>query len=193
MEVIRIALQRQHQWRTENRCAQVSVNLSTRNLFHAGFYDELVALLREHAADPTLLEFEITETSLMQDPAAAASLLKRIADLGISLAIDDFGTGYSSLAYLRKLPLHALKIDRAFVQELAGNDQDQVIVRSIIALAHNLNLDVIAEGVEDASTLALLRTMGCDSVQGYFFARPQPAAMLDNWLQQYALSGRRTH
>jgi EAL domain-containing protein (putative c-di-GMP-specific phosphodiesterase class I) len=185
LEVLRQALDQQKIWLAQGQPATIAVNLSARNLFHAHFFSELQALLRSSDANPALLELEITETSLMQDPIAAAALLEKIAALGIRIAIDDFGTGYSSLAYLRRLPLHALKIDRTFVNELSHNAQDQVIVRSTIALAHNLNLQVIAEGVEDEATLALLRDMGCDGVQGFLFARPQPAHQIEQWLAEF--------
>ena len=109
----------------------------------------------------------------MQDTEGAVKLLRRIADLGIKLSIDDFGTGYSSLSYLRRLPIHALKIDRVFVRDMLNNEQDAIIVRSTIALAHNLNLLVIAEGVEDGDTLTGLRHMQCDMAQGYFIGRPE--------------------
>jgi diguanylate cyclase (GGDEF)-like protein/PAS domain S-box-containing protein len=185
LEVIRQALAQQIIWRAMGQPATIAVNLSTRNLLHAQFFDEVVALINDSGADPHLLELEITETSLMHDSNSAAAVLSKFAALGINIAVDDFGTGYSSLAYLRRLPLHALKIDRAFVQELSHNAQDQVIVRSIVALAHNLDLQVIAEGVEDMATLAHLRTLGCDSVQGFLFARPQPAAAISQWLSDF--------
>jgi EAL domain-containing protein (putative c-di-GMP-specific phosphodiesterase class I) len=111
----------------------------------------------------------------MQDPESAAVLLNRIAALGVRLSIDDFGTGYSSLSYLRRLPISALKIDRSFVADMVREEQDAVIVRSTIGLAHNLDLQVIAEGVEDAATLTMLGEMGCDQAQGYFISRPLPA------------------
>lgn len=187
LEVLRQALIQQNAWRAQGLPASIAVNLSVRNLLRADFFDEVEALLRNTNADPTLLELEITETSLMHDPAGAAALLEKFAALGVKIAIDDFGTGYSSLAYLRKLPLHALKIDRAFVTELAQNTQDQVIVRSIITLAHNLNLQVVAEGVEDEVTLSMLREMGCDCVQGFLFAPPQPATEFTAWRAQTAL------
>jgi diguanylate cyclase (GGDEF)-like protein/PAS domain S-box-containing protein len=185
LEVIRQALAQQIIWRAMGLPATIAVNLSTRNLLHAQFFDDVMALIKHSGADPRLLELEITETSLMHDSNSAAAVLTRFAALGINIAVDDFGTGYSSLAYLRRLPLHSLKIDRAFVQELSHNAQDQVIVRSIVALAHNLDLQVIAEGVEDAATLAHLRELGCDGVQGFLFARPQPAAAVTQWLHDF--------
>ncbi len=184
-EVLRQSLQQQQRWRRAGLPAAIAVNLSARNLAQGDFFEQLQRLLTETGADPTLLELEITETSLLHDPRGAAQLLGRIAELGVQLSIDDFGTGYSSLAYLRRLPIHALKIDRTFVHELAQNEQDAVIVRSTIALAHNLNLKVVAEGVEDAATLDQLREMGCDLAQGFHISRPQPATAIEVWLNQY--------
>jgi EAL domain-containing protein (putative c-di-GMP-specific phosphodiesterase class I) len=139
----------------------------------------LQRLLERYGTRAGMLELEITETSLMQDPNGAAKLLNGFADLGVRLSIDDFGTGYSSLSYLRLLPIHALKIDRAFVVDMSRSEQDAVIVKSIIGLAHNLNLQVIAEGVEDAATLALLQQLHCDLAQGYHLGRPQSAQSLE--------------
>ncbi|MFW6342588.1 MAG: EAL domain-containing protein, partial [Halothiobacillaceae bacterium] len=118
----------------------------------------------------------LTETVLMQDPDTATQILRELADHGIRVAIDDFGTGYSSMAYLRNLPIDALKIDRTFVGDMLENEHDEVIVRTTIALGHNLGLKVIAEGVEDAATLDRLRDMGCDQAQGYHIGRPAPLA-----------------
>jgi EAL domain-containing protein (putative c-di-GMP-specific phosphodiesterase class I) len=128
--------------------------------------------MQKYHTDPDKLELEITETALMQDPEGAVQLLNRIADMGIKLSVDDFGIGYSSLNYLRRLPIYALKIDRAFVKDMLVNEQDEIIVRSTIDLAHNLKLKVIAEGVEDEATLKALKTMGCDMAQGFHIERP---------------------
>ncbi len=184
-EVLRQSLQQQRRWLAVGLPAAIAVNLSARNLAQADFFERLQGLLVESGADPTLLELEITETSLMHDPHGAAQLLRRIAALGVRLSIDDFGTGYSSLGYLKQLPIHALKIDRTFVHDMARSEADAVIVRSTIALAHNLNLQVVAEGVEDAGTLEQLRDMGCDLAQGFHISRPQPVAAIEAWLDQY--------
>jgi diguanylate cyclase (GGDEF)-like protein/PAS domain S-box-containing protein len=184
-EVLRQSLQQQRRWLAAGLPAAIAINLSARNLMQGDFFERLQALLAESGADPTLLELEITETSLMHDPHGAAQLLRRIAALGVRLSIDDFGTGYSSLGYLKKLPIHALKIDRTFVHDMARSEADAIIVRSTIALAHNLNLQVVAEGVEDASTLAQLRDMGCDLAQGFHISRPQPVGVIESWLAQY--------
>ena len=118
----------------------------------------------------------------MQDPDGAALLLNRLSEPGVRISIDDFGTGYSLLSYLRKLPIDALKFDREFVSDMLDNEQDAIIVRSIIALTHNLNLKVIAEGVEDQSTLHMLKKMGCDIAQGYHISKPMDRERVEDWL-----------
>ena len=185
-EVIRLALAQQRAWKASGKQYSVAVNLSARNLIDDRCVASIEQLLREYGASPGDLELEITETALMHDPEGARTLLDRIAALGVNLSIDDFGTGYSSLAYLKRLPIQTLKIDRTFVTDMTRNEQDAVIVRSTIALAHNLNLRVIAEGVEDARTLALLRDMGCDQAQGYYFSHPQPWPDIEAWLAGYS-------
>jgi diguanylate cyclase (GGDEF)-like protein len=182
-EVLRLALRQQRAWRQAGEQTwSVSVNLSARNLVDERCVQVIQALLREFAIAPADLVLKITETALMQDPERAAHLLHDIAALGVRLSIDDFGTGYSSLGYLRRLPISELKIDRTFVQDMVHNAQDAVIVRSTIGLAHNLNLKVVAEGVEDAATLEMLRQMGCDQIQGYHINRPLAADALITWL-----------
>ncbi|MEJ2061224.1 MAG: EAL domain-containing protein [Gammaproteobacteria bacterium] len=181
-QVIQLAIQRQAQWKRQGYDFSVAVNLSARNLVDDRCIDIIKEALQLEGASADRLELEITETALMHDPEGAARLLSRIAELGVKLTIDDFGTGYSSLAYLRRLPIHALKIDRVFVRDMLVNEQDAIIVRSTIALAHNLNLMVVAEGVEDEGTLAALRNMHCDIAQGYFISRPQIEKDIDDWL-----------
>ena len=118
------------------------------------------------------MELELTESQILDNSEAAASLLEKIRDKGIQIALDDFGTGYSSLSYLRKLPIDILKIDRAFVKDMDTNEDECAIVRAILAMAHTLNLEVIAEGVETEEQLDFLKSIGCDSVQGYYFSPP---------------------
>ena len=181
-EVIHQALQNNAMWKGEGYNFTVAVNLSVRNLVDERCVGVLKEALQINGVDPGMLELEITETALMQDAEGAVKLLARIADLGVKLSIDDFGTGYSSLAYLRRFPIHALKIDRVFVRDMLKNEQDAIIVRSTIALAHNLNLMVIAEGVEDNETLSALSLMHCDMAQGYFISKPKAWRDIAPWL-----------
>jgi diguanylate cyclase (GGDEF)-like protein/PAS domain S-box-containing protein len=177
--VLEQALAQQQRWLEQGLQLSMAVNLSVHNLTNDECCLQVRSLLQRYGVREGMLELEITETSLMQDPVGAGKILKEFTDLGVRLSIDDFGTGYSSLAYLRMLPIHALKIDRAFVVDMSRGEQDAVIVKSIIGLAHNLGLQVIAEGVEDAATLALLSQLQCDLAQGYHLGRPQPAAQLE--------------
>jgi len=138
----------------------VAINLSARNLMDALCVDRLMDAISRHGVPEQEVELELTETALMHDPDSSARLLQGIAAKGVNIAIDDFGTGYSSLAYLRRLPLSALKIDCSFVLGMNDNAQDRIIVRSTVAPAHSLGLYVIAEGVENAEALTLLADMG---------------------------------
>jgi EAL domain-containing protein (putative c-di-GMP-specific phosphodiesterase class I) len=133
---------------------------------------------------------EITESSFMENPQRALQTLGRLRALGVRLSIDDFGTGFSSLAYLRKLRVHEIKVDRTFIAAMEDGD-GMVIVRSTIELAHNLGLTVVAEGIEDERNLARLRAMGCDEAQGFFMSRPLPEDKLLEWLRTspYGLAG----
>ncbi|GAA5162602.1 EAL domain-containing protein [Viridibacterium curvum] len=173
--VARRALTCMRDWQYRGICLPVSINLSTRNLLDVTFPDSMAALLEEFAVPPHMLELEITETALMNDPNRAMSVVERLVELGMSFSIDDFGTGYSSLAYLKRLPLRALKIDRSFVSDMLADDHDAIIVRSTIGLAHSLGLQVVAEGVEDVATLDALRDAGCELAQGFVLSRPVPA------------------
>jgi len=184
--VLELALAQQRAWRQAGHNYSVAVNLSARNLIDSRCVDFVEELLGKYGSEPGMLELEITETTLMFDPRGAAELLVRLSRLGVKLSIDDFGTGYSSLAYLRRMPIDSLKIDREFVSHMLHNEQDSIIVRSTIALAHNLNLKVIAEGVEDAATLNALREMGCDFAQGYHISRPDDWPSMQNRLAEIA-------
>jgi diguanylate cyclase (GGDEF)-like protein/PAS domain S-box-containing protein len=173
--IIRSAVEQIQKWEKAGLQHTVAVNLSSRNLIDDRCMLFLKDILSQTKINPASLEIEITETMLMQDPEKSASILNRISELGIGISVDDFGTGYSSLAYLHRLPINTLKIDRTFVLDMNKNKHDFMIVRSTIELAHNLGLKVVAEGVEDMETMDILREMGCDQVQGYYISRPQPA------------------
>lgn len=173
-------------WATQGWPIKLSVNLSTRDLLDQSLLKFVAERLAASGLDPTLLCLEITESGFMEDPAHALGVLKGLRAMGLGLAIDDYGTGYSSLAYIRQLPVTELKIDRAFVVELDQNDSDAQIVRSTIDLGHRLGLKVVAEGIETLSVAQHLADMGCDLGQGYYFAKPMPAAQFADWLKQHA-------
>jgi diguanylate cyclase (GGDEF)-like protein len=181
--VLNAALRQCHRWRQEGVDLAVAVNLSMRNLHDPQIVEMIGALLKQWGVPPVRLIVEITESSLMADAARAMEVLTRLRSMGVGISIDDFGTGYSSLAYLKRLPVDELKIDKSFVQHMAADDNDAAIVRSTIGLAHDLGLRVVAEGIEDEATWALLAELGCDVAQGYFVSRPLPAAELGGWLQ----------
>ena len=164
----------------------IAVNLSARSLLDSSLPEEVQAALTKWNLPPGLLVLEITETMIMTDPIRARLVLNELAGMGVILSIDDFGTGYSSLAYLRDLPVHELKIDRSFVQDMVHNTHNAAIVQLVIDLAHNLGLQTIAEGVEDESTWEALDALGCDNAQGYHLARPMPADRLAAWTSEHA-------
>jgi diguanylate cyclase (GGDEF)-like protein len=150
----------------------VAVNLSARQFMHRGLVDTIRTVILETGIDPALLECEITETALMEHGEQTLEILGQIAQMGVKLAIDDFGTGYSSLAYLKRFPVHTLKIDRAFIRDLETSSEDRAIVAAIVALSDSLQLSVVAEGVETEAQFVLLRDQGCQFAQGYLFSRP---------------------
>lgn len=141
-------------------------------------------VLVETGLDAAYLELEVTESLLIDDVERAIKILQQLHDRGIALSLDDFGTGYSSMSYLRRFPIDTLKIDRSFVREVASNPDDAAIARAIIALAHSLQLNITAEGVETQEQLNYLETHGCHEVQGYYFSRPVAADALANLLRQ---------
>jgi diguanylate cyclase (GGDEF)-like protein/PAS domain S-box-containing protein len=161
------------------RCA---INLSARQFVNDTLVDEVRDALAAHALEPDALEVEITESVLMSDPQRANRTLQGLHALGVHIAIDDFGTGYSSLAYLKRFPAQTVKIDRSFVKGLPQDRDDAAITQAVIAMAHSLGLDVVAEGVETQEQLDFLRQLGCDQAQGYFIGRPMPAAQLQQRL-----------
>jgi diguanylate cyclase (GGDEF)-like protein len=159
----------------------ISVNISARQFRRPGL-DVLVArLLAETGIDPGLLELELTESLLMQDPEDTIRTLRQLERYGVRLSVDDFGTGYSSLAYLRRFPIDALKIDRAFLSDASSSPEDMAITLAIINLGRSLGLKVVAEGVETAAQLEFLRAHGCDEMQGFLFSEPQPEALARAW------------
>lgn len=161
----------------------VSVNLSARNLSDAKLPAQVADLLTATGVSPTWMTFELTESAIMADPSHAEGILNALHEMGIRLSIDDFGTGYSSLSYLRKLPVDRLKVDKSFVIHMTENEGDAKIVRSTIDLAHNLDLEVVAEGVETLEVLDRLTEMGCDVAQGFYMSKPLPTDELTPWLK----------
>jgi EAL domain-containing protein (putative c-di-GMP-specific phosphodiesterase class I) len=154
----------------------MSVNLSAKQLLQPHLVEEMKALLYEQALPPENLKLEITESAVMADPAAAAETLQQIKSLGVRLAIDDFGTGYSSLSYLHRFPLDTLKIDRSFISGPGESVGSMEIARTIMPMAKNLHLDVVAEGVETIDQVTLLKRLQCKYAQGYYFSKPLEAA-----------------
>ena len=161
----------------------VSVNLSVRQTKDSHLVHDIISALRENGIAPNQLELEITETVLMENVHANVDLLNRLQTAGIRLSIDDFGTGYSSMAYLKRFPIDQVKIDRTFVRDIPGDRDDEAIITAIIAMAHSLGLSAVAEGVETEQQLEFLRNAGCDIMQGFYFAQPQPPEQVAAFLR----------
>jgi EAL domain-containing protein (putative c-di-GMP-specific phosphodiesterase class I) len=174
---------------TRGQNIKVAINLSTLDLANRDLPRQIGDALDAAGLQPETLILEITESGLMSDPAAARTLLTELSEMGMALSIDDYGTGYSSLAYLKDLPVAELKIDQAFVLNLATNNEDAMIVRSTIDLGHNLGLKVTAEGIEDEISFRQLQEMGCDVGQGYYMARPMPFDELLQFLNESPWAG----
>ncbi len=161
---------------------RVAVNCSVLNLSNHALPSAIARILDETGLGPTALILEVTENALMSNLAAAVQILEEVRQLGVKISIDDFGSGYSSLAYLSKLPVNSLKVDRSFIREIPAQANDMAITAAIIAMAHKLQLKVVAEGVETSAQLDFLRDNECDFIQGYLFSRPLPLAELQIWL-----------
>jgi diguanylate cyclase (GGDEF)-like protein/PAS domain S-box-containing protein len=175
--VIRSALEQSMAWQARGLPAvPLAINLSARQFMHDGLVASIRRIVGETGIDPSLVEFEITETALMQHGGQTLEILRQMNGMGMRLSIDDFGTGYSSLAYLKRFPVRKIKIDRAFVRELEASAEDRAIVAAVMALAGSLGLSAVAEGVETEGQAELLCGYGCQYAQGYLFARPLPAA-----------------
>ncbi len=182
--VLQSALRQCRQWHEGGIPIAVSVNLSVRNLMDPGLENQIRDALRTGAVEPRFLDLEITESALLEDIETVTESLHRLSRLGVRISIDDFGVGYSSLRYLRRLPVHTIKIDRSFVKDMETEGENAVIVRSTIELAHNLGRRVVAEGVETQGAFDLLVRLGCDCAQGYFFSRPIPADEFGPWVKK---------
>ena len=162
---------------------RVSVNLSPRQFQQKDLVATVTRILEETGLDPKRLELEITESLLVDNVEAVAGTLRALHELGVHIAVDDFGTGYSSLSYLKRFPIDCLKVDRAFVRDVTDDPDDAEIVKAIIAMAHSLRMDVVAEGVETRDQLRFLRKLSCEEIQGYLFSRPLPLDELKAWLR----------
>jgi len=152
----------------------VAVNVSARQFHQEDFVDCVCATLKRTGADPTRLKLELTEGIVLENVDTVIERMRALADLGVTFSLDDFGTGYSSLSYLKRLPIQQVKIDQSFVSDIDLDDNDATIVRTVLAMAESLDLDVVAEGVETASQRAFLDQHGCPAYQGYLFSRPLP-------------------
>lgn len=183
LEVLKLAMQQIYTWRTEGLEFPVAVNISAVNLQDRGFPEIVAAMMAEHEVPSYLLELEVTETAIMTEPLCAIDNIRKLDNIGVMVSIDDFGTGYSSMAYLQKLLVAKIKIDKSFVMDMDKGTKDDVIVRSTIELAHNLGLKAVAEGVESEEVWGKLKAMGCDSAQGYYMSKPLTPAMFAEWLQ----------
>jgi EAL domain-containing protein (putative c-di-GMP-specific phosphodiesterase class I) len=180
--VLQQSLLQCRQWKEMDLDISIAVNLTMWNLEAQELPDQIEALLRDTGVSPKNLELEITETSIMSDPQRVIRTLDQIRHLGVRFAIDDFGTGYSSFAYLTKLPVSCIKIDKSFIQKIETDRDSSVIVKSIIDLGHNLGLKIVAEGVETIQSKRMLRVFQCDEGQGYYFCRPVPADAMTRFL-----------
>ncbi len=175
-------------WHVAGWDVPISVNVGAQCLHDPTFPEQVLRLLKEHSRPAEMLTLEITESAIIADPHRASDVLVRLRELGVRLSIDDFGTGYSSIAYLRTMPVHEMKIDRSFTTNMRSDSSSGAITRSLLGLAHNLELEVVAEGVEDEETWTALAALGCDIVQGYCLSKPLPADEFAAWLRDRMLN-----
>ncbi|CAM3501245.1 EAL domain-containing protein [Parendozoicomonas haliclonae] len=187
--VLEEACRQTSSWLSRGWEIRISVNVAAGQLRRGNLADQISELLDKHNIPAHLLELEITESQVMEDIDQAIELLSRIRDLGVTLSIDDFGTGYSSLSYLKRLPVNSLKIDRSFISHIDQNDNDSAITKAIIAMAHSLDLTVIAEGVETQDHIQFLSQHDCDEVQGYFISRPLPVSEFNEFIETKLKAG----
>jgi len=186
--VIETATQQWAKWNTQGSPLQIAINVSQRSLYDRDLIHFIAEALQEIKLSQCCLDIEITETAVMAHPAQSLATLRLLSKMGIHLSIDDFGTGFTSLSYLKELPVNELKIDKSFIINMASDNTDIMIVRSIIELAHSLGRTVVAEGVENEDVLSLLRALNCDFVQGYHYAKPMSVDDFNDWLQSTDLT-----
>jgi diguanylate cyclase (GGDEF)-like protein len=180
---IETALAQAKKWRTENSVLRIAVNLSPKTLMHPDFRASIDKIIKDKS-DGELLTFEITENIFLSEFDRLSDMLSHICSLGVELSIDDYGTGYSSLSRLSRLPINELKIDQSFIKEMLANKNDEVVVRSTIELAHNLNMNVVAEGVEEQPAMDLLKKLGCDTIQGFLISKPMSAEKFERFFNK---------
>jgi diguanylate cyclase (GGDEF)-like protein len=173
-----------NEWKSKNYDVGVSINISVNCLQDNKLLENMLQIISSHDMQSSNYVFEMTESVFMKDPVKVKKILTKISDMGIGISIDDFGVGYSSMTYMKQLPVNELKIDRSFIQELLAKDNDTVIVKATIELAHNLGLSVVAEGVENEETLNILKKLGCDKAQGYYLGKPAPSVEITKLLKQ---------
>ena len=181
--VLYTACRQAQSWRENGqKDLHIAVNLSVSQILNANITELIAKVLRDTGLPPEYLELEITESIFLKDAEYAIIKLKELKAMGIKLAIDDFGTGYSSLTYIKRFPIDILKIDKSFIRDISGESVAEAIIPAIITMGHGLNLEVIAEGVEQEIQLKYLRALGCDSFQGYYFSQPLPEKAVNNLL-----------
>ena len=183
-QVVEKAIAQSELWQNEGLKIQISVNISAENIVSLTLPDQLSEMMARRALDSTTLTLELTESSLVDGLSKSLDILARLRMKGFGLSIDDFGTGYSSLSQLHRIPFSELKIDQSFVKSMDIDQESEAIVRTCIILGHELNMDVVAEGVETENVLHQLEDMGCDIAQGYFIAKPMPANELSQWIEK---------
>ena len=180
-------------WHRQGFDMPVAVNVPVDSFNDPDFLGRVEEMLRSSDVKAELLQFEITETTLMEEPAKAHDMLVRLKDRGILVSIDDFGTGYSTLSYVASLPIHALKIDRSFVIKMLGSARTYSVVAATISLARSLGIKTVAEGVDAKEQVEALFAMGCTEIQGYFFCRPVEAEQLRRWRADFSLESYALH
>lgn len=180
-EVIHLAIMQSVYWQKQNKTTRLSINISAQNITSLKLPEQLRMLVKKYEIDPSMIVLELTESALMDSEVTSLDIFTRFRLKGFQLSIDDFGTGYSSLSQLHKIPFTELKIDQSFVTNMKQEKESAAIVETCIMLAHKLNMEVVAEGIEDKETWDLLSVDGCDIAQGYYIARPMPAEQFDKW------------
>lgn len=179
--VIQLAISQSVHWQKVNKAIRLSINISAQNITSLKLPEQLKKLVKQYELDPSMIVLELTESALMASEVTSLDILTRLRLKGFQLSIDDFGTGYSSLSQLHKIPFTELKIDQSFVANMKKEHESKAIVETCIMLAHKLNMEVVAEGVEDRETWDLLLAEGCDIAQGYYIAKPMPVHEFDQW------------